>query len=40
MKEKELLKQETEYTRLLRSKISKKDFRNIKLIGRGAFGEV
>jgi hypothetical protein len=40
LKEQELKKIEQENSRKLRQKISVKDFENIKLIGRGAFGEV
>lgn len=39
-KEKEESQKETEYTRLLRSRITKQDFLPVKVIGRGAFGEV
>jgi protein-serine/threonine kinase len=37
---KEFMKKETEYMRFLRSKLTPKDFDTIKIIGRGAFGEV
>lgn len=39
-KEKELVEAESAHIRSQRSKISRKNFKSIKLIGRGAFGEV
>jgi hypothetical protein len=39
-KEKEIYQSESVITRKLREKIMKKDFHSVKLIGRGAFGEV
>lgn len=37
---KELDKKETEYMRFKRRKLTPADFETIKIIGRGAFGEV
>jgi hypothetical protein len=39
-REKEIFQSETDKTRKLREKIGKRDFKSVKLIGRGAFGEV
>eukprot|EP00743_Colponemidia_sp_Colp-15_P000587 GILK01000659.1.p1 GENE.GILK01000659.1~~GILK01000659.1.p1 ORF type:complete len:505 (+),score=87.31 GILK01000659.1:204-1517(+) len=37
---KDMMRQESEYNRMKRKKVSVRDFDSIKLIGRGAFGEV
>ncbi len=39
-KEKEIQKISVENSRFARKKIAVKDFENVKLVGRGAFGEV
>jgi hypothetical protein len=39
-KEKEIQKISVENSRLARKKFAVKDFENVKLVGRGAFGEV